>query len=352
MNSFLRRKWITVFLVIVVLCSTLVLIASRCGNFSITLPVDHKPAFEMNGAPYPSELTAAGNNLLDANGQKVVLRGVMPPDPAVLDRKGLFEREFFENMAVTGINVMRIPVHPDRWERDPEYLWRYLDPIVTWNGENGIYTIIDLHFIGNLESGEGGQMPDIHTSSKEFAMEFWRQVAVYFKDTPHVIFEIFNEPAEISVEAWQAGAQDLVDVIRAEGADQLIIVGGVGYARDLSWVLDAPINDTNIAYAAHIYPAHSKYSWDHWFGDVSNKYPVLLTEWGWLDADPTGDQSYLVGNQKTYGEPLMDYLNQRGIGWVACWYDTEWKPNMFDDGFQYPTPYGSFIINALKRMPQ
>ena len=347
MKNSKRKTLILVLVSLFVLCSVLLLIASHYGNLSINLPLEHKPAFDTDTSVYPSQLHAEGNKLVDEKGQVVTLRGLMPADPAVLRRNGQFERLFFDGMAESGANVIRIPVHPERWEHDPDYLWRYLDPAVRWNGENGVYTIIDLHFIGDIGTDHGAQMPDIGVSSRDFAIEFWRQVAFYFKDTPHVIFEIFNEPADIPAADWRANAQVLVDAIRSTGADQLIIVGGIEFSRDLSWVLEEPIKGENIAYAAHIYPAHSRYSWDRWFGDVAEKYPVVMTEWGWMETDPGGEQSYLVGSQKTYGEPFMEYLDQRGIGWVACWYDDDWKPSMFEKDFEQLTPFGEFVLEKL-----
>lgn len=328
-------------------CGFLALLASRFGDLSISLPVEHKPVFEGETSLYPARLHTNENKLVDANGQVVMLHGMMPPDPAVLARKGRFNRAFFDQMAASGATVMRLPVHPERWERDPDYLWRYLDPAVAWNGENGLYTIIDLHFIGDIGTDRGAQMPDIDTPSSDFAVAFWEQVAAYFKDTPHVIFEIFNEPAEISAKDWQMHAQMLVDVIRGTGAQQLIVIGGVDYSRDLSWVLKMPIDDGNVAYAAHIYPAHSQHSWDRWFGTVSETYPVVLTEWGWLETDPSGKQFYLVGNQERYGESLMKYLDQHGIGWVACWYDDAWQPAMFEETLKSATPFGDFVLQRL-----
>lgn len=347
MKNSKRKTLIGIILSVSVICSVLFLFASRYGNLSINLPVEHKPVFEGDVSAYPSQLRAEGSKLIDEKGQVVTLRGLMPSDPAVLRRKGQFERLFFDGMAASGANVIRLPVHPERWKHDLDYLWRYLDPAVRWNGENGAYTIIDLHFIGDIGRDHGRQMPDIQTPSKDFALDFWRQAASYFKDTPHVIFEIFNEPADIPAEDWRENAQGLVDAIRSTGADQLIIVGGIEYSRDLFWVLEEPIKGENIAYAAHIYPSHSRYSWDRWFGDVAEKHPVVVTEWGWMETDPGGEQPYLVGSQKSYGEPFMEYLDQRGIGWVACWYDDEWKPAMFENGFEGLTPFGEFVLQRL-----
>ena len=67
----------------------------------------------------------------------------------------------------------------------------------------------------------------------------------------------------------------------------------------------------------------------------------------WMEADPGGEQSYLVGSQKRYGEPLMAYLDLRGIGWVACWYDDEWKPAMFEGGIGQSTPFAIFVLQRL-----
>ena len=342
-----RNRLIAITVSLVVICGVLALIASRYGHLSVNWPIKHKPVFAGETSLYPSQLSVSGNKLVDANAQVVTLRGFMPADPAVLAREGRFNRKFFDEMADSGANVIRLPVHPERWARDPDYLWRYLDSAVAWNGKNGVYTIIDLHFIGDIGTDRGAQMPDIRMPSRDFATAFWQQVAFYFKDTPHVIFEIFNEPAEISASDWRMSAQYLVDVIRTTGAKQLIIVGGIEYSRDLSWVLKTPIEGENIAYAAHIFPAHSKYSWDRWFGDVSEKYPVVVTEWGWMESDPSGKQTYLVGSQKNYGEPFISYLDQHKIGWVACWYDDEWKPAMFEAGFDQLTPFGKFVLQQL-----
>ena len=347
-----RNTLITGLVMLTAICAAVFLSALRYGHLSIHLPLEHKPVFDEETSAYPGQLSAKGNRLVDANGQVVTLRGLMPSDPAVLARKGRFDRLFFAEIADSGANVIRLPIHPERWERDPDYLWRYLDPAVKWNGENGLYTILDLHFIGDIGTDRGTQMPDIRIPSKDFAVDFWRQVASYFKDTPHVIFEIFNEPAGISVADWWTNAQILVDTIRATGAKQLIIVGGTEYSRDLSWVLEMPIKDENVAYAAHIYPAHSRYSWDHWFGEVAEKYPVVVTEWGWMETDPSEEQFYLIGSLKTYGEPFMEYLDPRGIGWVACWYDDEWKPAMFESGFEQLTPFGEFVLGKLLVNPR
>ncbi len=209
--------------------------------------------------------------------------------------------------------------------------------------------IIDLHFIGNIANGSGDQMPDIEIPAAEFSDQFWSQIAPYFKDAPNVLFEIYNEPADISTADWINSSTHLVDLIRSLGITQPLIVGGVEYSKDLSWVLDSPIDDDNLVYASHIYPAHSSQSWDHWFGAVAERYPVLITEWGYLDAKTVDGPVYLAGSKEGYGDPFLAYLDSRDIGWVACWYDGEWLPPMFTTDGKSMNEYGQWVIGELKR---
>jgi endoglucanase len=225
-----RRRLILIFLAAAILIlSGVCLIASRSGHLSFTPPIAHQSSFSAATAAYPAQLHASGNTIVNANNQPVVLKGLMPPDPSQLNSKGKFNRSFFQEMRDAGSNVIRIPVHPERWQQDSDYLWRYLDPAVSWSGEMGMYIILDLHFIGNVANGTGSQMTVLKTSSMEFALAFWQQVATYFKDTPNVIFEICNEPASITPSEWRGSAQEMIALIRAAGASQLIIVGGVEY---------------------------------------------------------------------------------------------------------------------------
>ena len=41
------------------------------------------------------------------------------------------------------------------------------------------------------------------------------------------------------------------------------------------------------------------------------------------------------------------YLNERDIGWVACWYDDEAEPPMFQREWRGYTGYGEFVMDRL-----
>jgi len=294
-------------------------------------------------------LKADGNRITNSINTDIKLKGLMPPDLSVLKKDKRFNKAFFEEIKNTGANVVRIPVHPDLFVKDKDYIDKYLVPAVTWTNELGLYAIIDLHYIGNIVTGEGEQMPKISVDSNVLAKEFWIKISSLFKDYPNVIFEICNEPTAINATQWYECANGLVALIREQGAKQLVIVGGIQYSQDLSWVKETPITDDNIAYASHIYPAHSSGNWDGWFGEVSKLKPVIITEWGFIDENrDITKQQYLVGDKETYGKPFVDYLDKNNIGWVACWYDDTWEPQMFKSHSKNYTNYGSFIMQKLK----
>jgi endoglucanase len=351
MNRKISKIVTIALLSLILICVVLLAVGSRFGHLTIMLPLKHKAEF-VNGnvASFPSKLQVSGNQIVNAEGSVVLLKGLMPPDPARLHSENKFSRDFFSGMRETGANVIRIPVHPENWVNDKDYLWRYLDPIITWAGESNVYVIIDWHYIGNIATGAGPEMPDIADKPKDLTLEFWQLTARYFREVPNVIFEIYNEPQSIGAEEWRSNAVEIVQAIREQGASQLVIVGGIDYGKDLSWVIKHPIDDENISYASHIYPVHSSSQWNYLFGTVAEKYPVLITEWGFMDENRNTAQSYLAGDGATYGEPFLEYLNARDIGWVACWYDDKWEPAMFTESWKGYTRYGEFVMQQLKKL--
>ncbi|MEC9487967.1 MAG: cellulase family glycosylhydrolase [Halanaerobium sp.] len=345
----IKWEWVgIVVLAAIIFITGMVLMIIKSDNGKILLPVKRNDIFSAEFAEYPGMLTAKDNTLVTKQGSPVILKGLMPQDPAVLHNRNKFSREFFAEISRTGANVVRVPIHPENWVRDKDYLWRYLEPLVQWCGEMRMYVIIDLHFIGNIVTGGGQQMPDIEVPAAKMARDFWSQVAGHFRSVPNVIYEICNEPADIKGLTWSMKATELVSVIREQGARQLIIVGGVEYGKDLSWVDKYPVQGENIAYASHIYPAHSKQLWPEYFGKVASTYPLLITEWGYLEEQRDQQSNYLVGNREEYARPLLDYLEHLGAGWVACWYDDRWLPPMFAEGYIEPNDYGSFVLAELK----
>ena len=183
-------------------------------NFTVQAPV-----------PAGMSLRVSGSDLIDKDGQVVVLRGVnvfgyegqtirqnpgddFPRWGFGYDWEGGQEDPEFDLLAPSGswkCNAVRIPLNEACWLNlscvDPGGFARVGDP----NGDYkthlrtkveqitalGMYVILDLHWSGPSNFSPASQNAMM---SVDHSTAFWTSLANYFKDMPNVIFELFNEP--------------------------------------------------------------------------------------------------------------------------------------------------------------
>lgn len=146
---------------------------------------------------WPKPLTVVGNRLHDSDGNDVWLQGVnagglevQAGDPQPI------------RSAVVAIdkwlsNCVRVPVKETFWygqgEGQTDGGARYremIDQIITLAANRGAYVAIDLHRF---------------RAPKQEHAEFWKDFATLYKDHPAVLFDLFNEPHDISWEVWRNG---------------------------------------------------------------------------------------------------------------------------------------------------
>ncbi len=335
------RKLLFALGIIIILFAAFIAYGITSGKLS--LPVEKKAVFEkQTEQAYAKKLQVSGTGLIDEDGESIVLRGLMVPELKKLADEKKFNKEYFDEVFDFGGNVIRIPVHPYAWEQDEYYLWRYLDPVVEWAVARGLYVILDMHFIGNINLGTGEQMPA--GNAQQYAEKFWTAVAEYFKDVPNVLFEIYNEPAQITSSDWEEYAPKLVELIRGVGAKQVIIASSPDYCYDLSGWREMPLKDDNVMYSAHIFPNRKGIASLEVNGA---ELPVIVTEWGYIARNEHAEQRYLVGTMVDYAAPMLEKMDEMNISWVACWYDDGWEPPFFKKNFSGLTEWGKFVKDAL-----
>jgi len=164
------------------------------------------------------------------------------------------------------INAVRIPLNEHCWlgingvspQQGGENYKRAVGDYVQRLLNHGLYVILDLHWTLNGGGLAKGQQP---MPNKEHSIAFWQSCASYFKDKHNVIFDLFNEPYpnfgtldyEGSWRCWRdggwcpgvnydvAGMQDMINAVRGVGANNVLILGGLSYANDLTkWLQYVP----------------------------------------------------------------------------------------------------------------
>jgi hypothetical protein len=180
---------------------------------------------------------------------------------------------------------------------------------------------------------------------------FWSEVATEYRDDPHVLFELFNEPHGISWDLWLNGGtmangsvvhgmQEMYNVVRAAGATNLVLVGGLNWAFELADVPLHRVLGNNIVYVTHPYnfPGKQPKDWDRAFGALAATDPIIATEFGNYDCT-TG-----------YYQAFVDYARIHKISWTAwAWYPSGCGfPSIIADSKGTPNAPGVVVKAALR----
>jgi len=286
---------------------------------------------------FPRRFHVEGNTFVDQYGQTMVFRGMAPIDPVLqaLGGKpeyGVWGEHHYQVMAEWGANIIRVPIVPDNLHTHVmNEVLRILDQTIAWAAENKMYVIIDFHSIGWPPEYYYYANCD-YTYPLEI-MDFWDTISRRYADNDVVAFyELYNEPATRASETgysataedwlvWKDFMEQVIAVVRANDPDKIILVGGLTYAYDLSFVADKPIEGSNIAYVTHPYSVHPMDDWDSAFGRLSSQYPVFATEFGYSQSDfPDIDI-----NGTPYHQAIIDYLEAHHVSWTVWCFDATWQ---------------------------
>jgi len=295
-----------------------------------------------------------GNQVLDKNGDVHYFHGVDRPSLEWSTDGDNISLSDFKEMAAWKANVVRIALNQDSWlfgDGAAAYQLN-VEQAVEWAKQAGLDVLLDLHWsdrgqYGVVASGQQ-QMAD------QNSIAFWQSVASFYQDDGRVLFELYNEPHDISWDVWLSGGnagaftavgmQQLYDTVRAAGASNLVIAGGLDWAYDLTGVPTHRIQGDNIMYATHPYSA-----------DNARPASGFTTEWGFLTAtDPVmvtefGDNTSECATD--YTADVIAYADASACSWSAwAWYpDNCAFPSLLADWSGKPTAMGQVVKNALTR---
>jgi endoglucanase len=306
-----------------------------------------------------------GNTVCTAAGNPHMFHGVARPSLEWSSTGEQLSASDFQLQASWDANVSRISLNQDFWlsdspMADPNYP-ATVDAAVTWAEEAGMDVILSLDWsdTGTLGSCIISACEQLMADAN--SITFWSQVASTYKNDGRVLFELYNEPHDISWAVWlsggttsagwtAAGMQQLYDAIRGAGADNLVIAGGLEYAYDLTGVPQNRIQGYNIMYATHPFAVNTSESPGAWYGRwgfLAATDPIIMTEFG--------DTSDCFGGTYTpaissYVSQLLSYADQNKINWTAfAWYPSVCSfPSLISDWQGTPTPPGMLVQASLQ----
>jgi endoglucanase len=143
---------------------------------------------------------------------------------------------------------------------------------------NNMYVIIDWH----SHHAEQYQAQSI---------AFFKEMATKYSNTNNVIYEIYNEPLQVS---WSSVIKPYANAVIAEirkiDSHNLIVVGTPTWSQDVDVAANDPITGyANIAYTLHFYAgSHGQSLRDKASTALSRGIPLFVTEWGSVNADGSG----------------------------------------------------------------
>jgi endoglucanase len=330
-------------------------------------------------AKWPKELKVSGNRLVDTDGREVWLQGVAIPGLEIRPEGHGAVRSTVEAIENWKANCIRLAVRDDFWrgegkpgketagQTDGGTAYRaVIDAAVNAAANRGAYLVIDLH---------------VYRALRPEHLAFWTDVATKYANHPAVLFDLINEPHGISWELWRDGGfvaekskkvvdesafltpeekkktagydspgmQKAVEHIRALGARNILIAGGLDWAYDLSGIVEGyELKDTaegnGIMYSSHIYPWKS--DWTGKVLRVAEKHPIFLGEVG---VDKVKMNFLPLESQEdpvTWAPDVLGLIQKYRLNWTGWSFHTWATPVILADWDYTPTSFWGIPVKA------
>jgi endoglucanase len=223
------------------------------------------------------QLGISGNQLVDRQGDPVVLRGMS------YGWHNWWPR-FYNKGTVQWLKsdwnctILRaaMGIEPEKGYLDrPGWSVRLIKRVVEAAIKEDIYVIIDWHS---------------HSIQLNEARAFFAEMAETYGNYPHIIYEIFNEPVDQTWEEVKSYSAEIISAIRMHDPDNIILVGSPHWDQDIHLVAANPLTGfDNIMYTVHFYAATHK----QWLRDKCNDaldkgIPLFVSESAGMEASGNG----------------------------------------------------------------
>ena len=223
-------------------------------------------------------------------------------------------REDIKFIRAAGFNSVRVPLHYKFFLSDDAPGFRYLDRVVSWARENGIWVILDLHCAPggqtgtNIDDSLGYPWLFGSVRDQDLAVAIWARIAAHYENTPTVFgYDLLNEP--IPPFAQIASYKDrivplyqrIIRAIRRVDTHHILILEGAGWAGNFD--IFSPPEADNVVYSFHRYWLPAASATIQPYLAFRNRYKVPI----WLGESGENDSAWI--------QTFVRMLEDNQIGW-------------------------------------
>ncbi len=258
--------------------------------YSIGVFAEEEPAAfdSLTESPYDThgKLSVVEAQLIDDSGQPFQIRGISSSTPEFLNSDVLSHLKLAWHA-----NTVRLAVSSDSEtgyaSLDEAGRLAYQDILVNVVKEAyslGLYVVIDWHTPENWE-------PSLN---KDIALSFFQSLSLKLQGYDHVLYEICGNPKTTA--SWNQislYAAEIIDVIRLNAPNSIIIVGTPNWEFGLEAVMLNPISRNNLLYSFQLYAtAVGDEHREALFLAVQNKLPLIVSQFSFSDTPGISLLSY------------------------------------------------------------
>jgi len=245
------------------------------------------------------QLRVDGNKIVDKNGAPILLRGMSLFWSQWMGKYYNYDcvKWLRDDWKCTVVRIA-LGIEPDGYLANPDSELVKARTVIDACRNLGIYVIIDWHD------------HNAHTRTA-LATAFFRNIALSYGHTPNVIYEIFNEPTQIS---WNDDikpyAETVIQNIRSIDPDNLIIVGTPTWSQDVDIASMNQLLYDNVAYSLHFYAAtHKQFLRNKATIALNNGAALFVSEFGTCESSGSG----ILDSSEV--ENWLDFLENNSISW-------------------------------------
>ncbi|GAA3212742.1 cellulase family glycosylhydrolase [Dactylosporangium siamense] len=268
---------------------------------AVMLAVTASVVLFMQPASAAVGLHISGRNIVEANGQNLIMRGVNHPHVWYTGQTSSFAA-----IKAAGANTIRVVLGTGkRWGPSND-----VPAVITLCKQNKLICVLEVH--DTTGYGEEGA-----AASLDEAANYWiSQKANLVGQENYVVINIGNEPiGNTNPAQWTAATAAAIAKLRTNGFEHLIMVDAPNWGQD--WqnvmrdtgqtVLDADTKH-NTVLSIHMYAVYANASTIvAYFDAFKNKgWPLVVGEFGWKFN--TGEVDH---------ETILSEAQARGLGWIA-----------------------------------